>query len=38
MQLNFLKTKPADYFEHFVMELLSKMGYGGTDENNFEVV
>ena len=36
--LEILKNKPANYFEYFVLELLSKMGYGGVEESNFEVV
>lgn len=35
--LNLLKEKPADFFEYFVTDLLSKMGYGGVS-HNFEVV
>jgi len=36
--LEILKTKPAKYFEFFVLELLTGMGYGGVEEKNFEVV
>jgi len=36
--LEILKNKPFDYFEYFVLQLLSKMGYGGIEESNFEVV
>ncbi|OLY90763.1 restriction system protein [Cnuella takakiae] len=36
--LELLKSKPADYFEFFVLRLLSKMGYGGVNAENFEVV
>lgn len=36
--LEILKNKPANYFEHFVLKLLSAMGYGGVEESNFEVV
>ena len=36
--LEILKNKPASYFEYFVLELLTKMGYGGVEEGNFEVV
>lgn len=36
--LEILKTKPAKYFEYFVLELLTGMGYGGVEEKNFEVV
>lgn len=36
--LDLLKTKPPSYFELFVLKLLSKMGYGGIETNNFEVV
>lgn len=36
--LEILKSKPASYFEKFVLKLLSKMGYGGADDENFEVV
>lgn len=36
--LDILKNKPANYFEHFVLELLAGMGYGGVEEKNFEVV
>ncbi len=35
--LEFLKNKPASYFEYFVLQLLIKMGYGGVEEDNFEV-
>lgn len=33
-----LKTKPPNYFEYFVLKLLTGMGYGGVEEKNFEVV
>jgi len=36
--LEILKTKPASVFEEFVLKLLDKMGYGGTENSNFEVV
>lgn len=36
--LDILKSKPASYFEYFVLELLNAMGYGGVEESNFEVV
>lgn len=36
--LDILKTRPAKYFEYFVLELLSGMGYGGVEEKSFEVV
>lgn len=36
--LELLKGKPFSYFEYFVLQLLSKMGYGGVEEKNFEVV
>jgi restriction system protein len=36
--LEVLKNKPANYFEFFVLQLLSSMGYGGIEESNFEVV
>ena len=36
--LETLKNKSAGYFEFFVLQLLSKMGYGGVEEGNFEVV
>lgn len=36
--LEILKTKPANYFEYFVLKLLTGMGYGGVEEKNFEVV
>ncbi len=32
-----IQKKPV-HFEKFVLELLNKMGYGGTEERNFEVV
>lgn len=36
--LDILKNKEAKYFEHFVLELLTGIGYGGVEEKNFEVV
>lgn len=36
--LEILKGKTAAYFEYFVLQLLTKMGYGGVDQKNFEVV
>lgn len=36
--LDILKNKSAAYFEFFVLQLLKKMGYGGAEEDNFEVV
>lgn len=36
--LEIIKNKSAGYFEYFVLELLSKMGYGGVEDSNFEVV
>lgn len=36
--LELIKSKSPSFFENFVAELLSKMGYGGIDTNNFEVV
>lgn len=36
--LQLLKSKTPDFFESFVVELLAKMGYGGVDASNFEVV
>ncbi len=36
--LEIIKNKSASYFENFVLQLLEKMGYGGTEEGNFEVV
>lgn len=36
--LEILKNKPASYFEYFVLELLTKMGYGGIEDGSFEVV
>jgi restriction system protein len=36
--LDLLKSKSANYFELFVLKLLSRMGYGGIENNNFEVV
>ncbi|REC78137.1 restriction endonuclease [Chryseobacterium elymi] len=36
--LQLLKSKTPDFFERFVVELLAKMGYGGVDASNFEVV
>lgn len=36
--LDLVKQKSPAQFEKFVLELLNKMGYGGADERNFEVV
>lgn len=36
--LELLKNKPASLFEAFVLRLLGKMGYGGVEDSNFEVV
>ena len=36
--LEILKEKPTKYFEYFLLELLTRMGYGGVEEKNFEVV
>jgi restriction system protein len=36
--LELLKNKPPEYFEYFVLKLLSAMGYGGVEKDNFEVV
>lgn len=36
--LEILKSKDPSYFERFVLELLTGIGYGGVDEKNFEVV
>ncbi|RZJ84800.1 MAG: restriction endonuclease [Chryseobacterium sp.] len=36
--LQILKDKPAKYFEFFVLQLLTSIGYGGVEEKNFEVV
>ncbi len=36
--LEILKSKDPSYFERFVLELLTRIGYGGVDEKNFEVV
>jgi len=36
--LDLLKSKPANYFELFVLQLLNTMGYGGAETGNFEVV
>jgi restriction system protein len=36
--LDTLLNKSYDYFELFVLKLLNKMGYGGTDEDSFEAV
>ncbi len=36
--LEMIKEKDPAFFEYFVLELLSKMGYGGTEEDDFEVV
>ncbi|RYZ28021.1 MAG: restriction endonuclease [Chitinophagaceae bacterium] len=35
--LEILKAKLPAQFEHFVLELLQGMGYGGVEEKNFEV-
>jgi restriction system protein len=36
--LNILKSKPADFFELFVVKLLDKLGYGGEGRGSFEIV
>lgn len=36
--LGILKSKDPSFFEHFVLELLTGIGYGGVEEKNFEVV
>lgn len=36
--LEILKGKEPKYFERFVLELLTGIGYGGVEEKNFEVV
>lgn len=36
--LQLIKSKTPAFFENFVVELLAKMGYGGVDASNFEVV
>lgn len=36
--LEILKNKSAKYFEHFVLEILNHIGYGGVEERNFEIV
>lgn len=36
--LELIKQKKPGQFERFVLELLNKMGYGGVEERNFEVV
>ena len=36
--LEILKSKDPSFFEHFVLELLTGIGYGGVEEKNFEVV
>lgn len=36
--LELIKQKKPWQFERFVLELLNKMGYGGVEERNFEVV
>lgn len=36
--LDTLTKKKPEYFERFVLILLDKMGYGGVEEENFEVV
>lgn len=36
--LQLIKSKTPAFFENFVVELLAKMGYGGVDASNVEVV
>lgn len=36
--LELIKSKDPGFFEYFVLELLSKMGYGLPNENTYEVV